>query len=154
MSIEGMGVIVKQKFNGVSGYIEQQGQRKDLTDKELGDKMSEYSIIPELHYDMSKVSLESMTTIDGNDVYKIKVPNGDSDSFRYYDAKTGLLTRVEGTVESQGQTINSVVDYGNYSPVNEVLFPYSQTVKTGPQVFNFNFTNIKVNEGVGDTDFD
>ena len=154
MSIEGMGVIMKQKFNGTVGYTEQQGQRKDFSDDELSDKKSEYSIIPELHYDMSKVSLESMTSIDGNDIYKIKVSNGDSDSYRYYDAETGLLKRVEGTVKVQGQIINSVVDFGNYSPVNEVLFPYSETIKNGPQVLNFNFTNIKVNEGVSDTDFD
>jgi len=154
MSIEGMGVIMKQKFNGLVGYVEQQGQRKDLTDDELKDKKSKYSIIPELHYDMSKVSLESMTTIDGSDVYKIKVSKSDSDSFRYYDAETGLLKRVEATVEVQGQSINSVVDFGNYSPVNEVLFPYSETIKNGPQVLNFNFSNIKVNEGVIDADFD
>lgn len=154
MSIEGMGVIVKQKFNGETGYVEQQGQRKDLTEQQLTDKKTDYSICPELYFDASMISLESMTTIDGNDVYKIKFSGGKTDSFRYYDAETGLLKRVESTIESQGQIISSVVDFGNYSPVNEVLFPYSQTVKTGPQVLNFNFTNIKVNEGVSDADFD
>ena len=154
MSIEGMGVIVKQKFNGETGYVEQQGQRKDLTEQELGDKKSKYSIFPELYYDASNVSLESMTTIDGSDVYKIKISGGKTDSFRYYDAETGLLKRVESTIETQGQIIPSVVDFGNYSPVNEILFPYSQTIKSGPQVLNFNFTNIKVNEGVSDADFE
>ena len=154
MSIEGMGVVMKQKFNGVTGYVEQQGQRKDFEEDEIKDQKSEYSIIPELYYDLSKVSLESMTTIDGSDVYKIKVSNGGSDSFRYYDAETGLLKRVESTEEIQGQSIASVVDFGNYSPVKEVLFPYSETVKKGPQVLNFNFTNVIVNEGVNDTDFD
>ena len=154
MSIEGMGVIMKQKFNGETGYMEQQGQRKDLTEDELGSKKSEYSIIPELHYDLSKVSLESMMTIEGSDVYKIKVSDGKNDSYRYYDTTTGLLLRVESTVKSQGQSITSVADFGNYSPVKGVLFPYSQTVKAGPQVLNFNYTNIKVNEGVSDTDFD
>ncbi len=154
MSIEGMGVIVKQKFNGETGYVEQQGQRKDLTEQQLADKKTDYSICPELYFDSSKVSLESMTTIDGSDVYKIKVSGNKSDSFRYYDAETGLLKRVESTIESQGQSFPSVVDFGNYSPVNEVLFPYAQTVKSGPQILNFNFTNIKVNEGVSESDFD
>lgn len=154
MSIEGMGVIMKQKFNGETGYMEQQGQRKDFTEDELGSKKSEYSIIPELHYDLSNISLESMMTIEGSDVYKIKVSDGKNDSYRYYDTTTGLLLRVESTVKSQGQSIASVADFGNYSPVKGVLFPYSQTVKAGPQVLNFNYTNIKVNEGVSDTDFD
>lgn len=153
MSIEGMGVIVKQKFNGETGYVEQQGQRKDLTEQQLTDKKTDYSICPELYFDASKVSLESMTTIDGRDVFKIKVSGSSSDSFRFYDAETGLLKRVESTIESQGQSIPSVVDFDNYSPVNEVLFPYSQTIKSGPQVLNFNITNIKVNEGVSESDF-
>lgn len=153
MSIEGMGVIIKQKFNGESGYMEQQGQRKALTNEELVDKKSEHSIIPELYYDLSKVSIESMTTIDGNDVYKIKVKGTKNDTFRYYDANSGYLIRVESTIEAQGQSMLSTVDYGNYSPVNGVQFPYSQTVISGPQVINFNFTNIKINEGVSDADF-
>jgi hypothetical protein len=154
MAIEGMGVIMKQKFNGEDGYMEQQGQRKALTEEELVEKKAEHSIIPELYYDLSKVSLESMTTINGNDVYKIKVAGGKNDSFRYYDAKTGYLMRVESTIEAQGQNMTSTVDYGNYSPVSGIQFPYSQTVMSGPQVINFNITNIKVNEGVSDADFD
>jgi len=154
MSIEGMGAIMKQKFNGENGYTEQQGQRKDMTSEELADKKSKNSIFPELYYDLSKLSLEAMMTIDGNDVYKIKVTGVKSNSFRYYDAKTGLLKRIESTVEMQGQSMTSVVDFGNYSPVIGVLFPYSQTIKSGPQVLNFNITNVKVNEGVSDEDFD
>jgi outer membrane lipoprotein-sorting protein len=145
---------MKQKFNGEAGYMEQQGQRKALTEEELVEKKAEHSIIPELYYDLSKVSLESMTTINGNDVYKIKVAGGKNDSFRYYDAKTGYLMRVESTIEAQGQNMTSTVDYGNYSPVSGIQFPYSQTVMSGPQVINFNITNIKVNEGVSDADFD
>jgi len=154
MSIEGMGVIMKQKFNGENGYTEQQGQRKDFSSEELADKKSENSIFPELYYDLTNLSLETMMSIDGNDVYKIKVIGGKNDSFRYYDAKTGLLKRIESTVEMQGQSMTSVVDFGNYSPVSGVLFPYSQTMKSGPQVLNFNITNVKVNEGVSEADFD
>ena len=94
-----------------------------------------------------------MTTIDGNDVYKLKVVEGDKESFRYYDAKTGLLTRVESTTEAAGQSVTTTVDYGNYSPVNEIKFPYSQSIKAGPQVINMNITNVKVNEGVTEADF-
>jgi predicted Zn-dependent peptidase len=154
MTIEGMGVIMKQKFNGETGYVEQQGQRQALTDEELVDKKSEYSIFPELYYDLSLVNLESMTTIDGHDVYKVKVSDSKNDSYRYYDSKTGYLLRVESTIDAQGQSMVSIVDFGNYSPVNGIQFPYSQTVNSGPQVINFNITSIKVNENVSDADFD
>jgi predicted Zn-dependent peptidase len=153
MSIEGMGVIMKQKFDGENGYAEQQGQRKAFTPEELKEKKSEYAIFPELHYDPSNVTLESMTSIEGNAVYKLKVSNGDKDSFRYYDTTTGLLTRVEATTEAQGQPMTSIVDFGNYSKVLDLLFPYSMTIKSGPQVLNFNITNVKINEGVTVEDF-
>ncbi len=34
--------------------------------------------------------------------------------------ETGLLNRVETTVEAQGQSMTSVVNYSNYSPVGNV----------------------------------
>ncbi len=153
MTAEGMGVLMKQKFDGIAGYQEQQGMRKDLTAEELAESKSKYSIFPELHYDAANVSLESVTTIEGNDVYKIKVSKDGKDSFRYYDSNTGLLSRVEATEETQGQTISTVVDYANYSIVNGLQFPYSQSIKAGPQTINLNITNIKVNEGVTEADF-
>ena len=153
MAAEGMGVIMKQRFNGETGYAEQQGMKIDMTKKEIAAKKGENSIFPELYYDISKLSLESITTIDGRDVYKVKVDNGDNPTFRYYDVETGLLNRAETTVEAQGQTITSVVNYSNYSPVGNVQYPYNQAIKAGPQTILMNITNVKVNEGVTAEDF-
>lgn len=153
MNIEGMGTIVKQKFNGESGYNEQQGMKKELSADEIAEKQAERTIFPELHYDMSNVSLESVTTIDAKDVYKVKVMKGDKASYRYYDAESGLLVRTESMIEAQGQSITSVTDLGNYSDVNGVKFPYFYQIKAGPQVISMNVSNVKVNEGVTDEDF-
>lgn len=153
MTAEGMGVLMKQKFDGTLGYQEQQGMRKDLTAEEIVEAKSKHSIFPELYFEASNTSLESVTTIEGNDAYKIKVSKDGKDSFRYYDTKTGLLTRVEATEEAQGQSILTVIDYNNYSEVMGIKFPYSQTIKAGPQTINLNITNIKVNEGVSPSDF-
>ncbi len=153
MTVEGMGVLVKQKFDGTKGYAEQMGQKKEMTEKEIAAKKNENSIFPELYYDASKVSLESIATIDGEDVYKVKVDSGDNPVFRYYNVETGLLTRVETTVEAQGQSFTSTVNYSKYSPVGNVKLPYSQSMKTGPQTILMNITNVKVNEGVTEADF-
>jgi predicted Zn-dependent peptidase len=153
MSIEGMGVVMKQKFDGTTGYIEQQGAKKDLTVDQIADQKAQNSIFPELYYEPSALSLESVTSIEGSDVYKVKVSADDKDFFRYYDVESGLLKRVEKTMEVQGQSMTTVEDYGNYSPVKEVLYPYSMSVTTGPQVVKMNVTNVKVNEGVTEADF-
>lgn len=153
MSAEGMGVFMKQKFNGTTGYAEQQGMKREMSEKEIEAKKGENSLFPELYYDINTLKLESLVTIEGKDVYKVKVELGDNPSYRYYNAESGLLERVETTVEAQGQSITSVVDYGNYSPVGDVKFPYSQTIKAGPQTIMMNVTNVKINEGVTEADF-
>jgi len=153
MSIEGMGTIMKQKFDGKAGYQEAQGMKIPFTDKELSSQQSERILFPELDFTDGDLTLESVNSIEGEDVYKIKVVAGKETSFRYYSVDTGLLLRVEKTIEAQGQSMTSVEDYGNYSPVNGVQFPYSQKKTTGSQVISLNITNIKVNEGVTDADF-
>lgn len=153
MSIEGMGVVMKQKFNGTTGYVEQQGAKQELTADQVANQAAENAIFPEMYFEPSAVSLENVISIEGSDVYKMKVTANDKDSFRYYDVESGLLKRVEKTTEAQGQTFTSIEDYGNYSPVKEVMFPYSMSVTTGPQVIKMNVTNVKVNEGVTEADF-
>ncbi len=153
MSIEGMGVVMKQKFNGTSGYVEQQGAKQELTADQIADQKAENSIFPELNYDPSFLALESVTSINGNDVYKIKLTSIGDDSYRYYDVQSGLLVRIEKTSEMQGQSFTTVQDFGNYSPVNDILFPYSMSTTAGPQVIQMNVTNVKVNEGVTEADF-
>lgn len=153
MSIEGMGVIMKQKFNGTTGYTEQQGVKRDLTEEQINDQKASHTIFPELYFEPSTLSLESMISINGSDAYKIKVSENGKDSFRYYDAKSGYLVRVEKTTEVQGQTFTTVEDFGNYSPVKDMMYPYSISVSTGPQVVKMNVTNHRVNEGVTEADF-
>jgi predicted Zn-dependent peptidase len=154
MSIEGMGVIMKQKFNGESGYIEQQGQKMPSEGKMLDLQKAKITLFPELYYDDTyTLSLESLTTIDGKDVYKVKVEKNGEASFKYYNTETGFLIREEKTVTVGANTTTSVVDYSKYSPVKGVQFPYHQIVKSGPQTIVFNVTNVLVNEGVSAEDF-
>ncbi len=87
------------------------------------------------------------------DVYKVKVDTGENPTFRFYDVETGLLNRVETTVEAQGQSMTSVVNYSNYSLVGNVQYPYNMAIKAGPQTISMNITNVKINEGVTAEDF-
>ena len=152
MSAEGMGVLVEQKFDGETGYTINQGIRTELTENQIKDKKTDNAIFPELYYDAANLSIESVVSVEGEDVFKIKV-DGDKPTYRYYSVDTGLLSRVESTVETQGQTYDTSVNYSKYSPVNGVQIPYNQAVKSGPQVISINITNIKVNEGVTEADF-
>ncbi len=153
MSARGMGVIMKQKWNGESGYAEQGGQKRPMSDKEIADKKVEGGLFPELNYNASEIIIESIVSVDGADSYKIKVTRGSKDSYRYYDVNSGLLKRTESTSEAQGQTITSVIDYSKHNAINGVQFPHMMTVKAGPQDVSITIIGIKINEGVTDADF-
>ena len=150
MSIEGMGTVIKQKFDGSEGYVEQQGMQQPMSEDELAEKAEEKGLFPETYLDVNTLTLVSLTAVDGVDVYKVKVKE---DSYRYYDAATGLLVRIEKSEEAQGQKMTSVQDLSDYREVNGVLFPYSQKITTGPQIIGLAASEIVVNDGVSAEDF-
>ena len=151
--VEGMGAVMQQSFNGESGYMVQQGQKTVMDDKMLSAKKAEKGLFPELYIDASSIELESIMTIDGTDVYKVKVTKDAVASYRYYDTKTNYLVRTEESAEMGGQTMTTITDYSNYKEVNGVKFPNTMKIATGPQVLSFETTEVKVNEGVSDADF-
>ncbi len=153
MTAQGMGVIMKQKFDGENGYLEQQGMKKELTPEEIAEKKNSETIFPELHYKDAQITLESMTSIEDKDVYKVKVMLGDKPSHRYYSVESGLLVREESTTEAQGKQVTSIVDYSDYASVNDVKIPHNLSIMAGPQNISMKITSIKVNEGVSDADF-
>tara|TARA_B100000809_G_scaffold48758_1_gene43521 strand:- start:115 stop:2196 length:2082 start_codon:yes stop_codon:yes gene_type:complete len=153
MTIEGMGTVMKQKFDGATGYQEQQGQQTPMTEDQLNEKHSEKGLFPELYLDPASLELEAIVPVDGGDAYKIKVTNGDKVSHRFYNTESGLLIRTASTSETQGQQITSTEEFSNYKDVSGVMMPFVQKITAGPQVVTFNFTDIKFNEGVTEADF-
>ena len=150
MSIEGMGTVMKQKYNGSEGYTEQQGMKMPMSETELAEKTEEKGLFPETYLDATTLTLVSLTAVEGADAYKVKLKE---DSFRYYDAASGLLVRTEKTEEAQGQKVTSVEDLSDYRNVNGVLFPFSRKITAGPQVIGMSASNITINEGVSADDF-
>jgi predicted Zn-dependent peptidase len=153
ITAEGMGTLMKQNFDGENGYMEQQGRKIPMDGDALSARKSTKGLFEELFLEASTMELESMMTIDGTDVYKIKVTKGDKPSFRYYDVTTGYLLRTEETAEAQGQSVTTINDFSNYKSVGDVMMPHTMKVTAGPQVFVFETTEAKVNEGVSAEDF-
>jgi len=55
MAIEGMGTIMKRKFDGASGYQEAQGRKIPMSDKEVNSQKAEKGLFPEIHLDASAI---------------------------------------------------------------------------------------------------
>jgi hypothetical protein len=150
---EGMGTLMKQNFDGENGYMEQQGRKIPMEEKELSARKSNKGLFEELYMEPSTIALETIASVEGKDAYKIKVTKDGESSYRYYDVDSGLLVRTENTAEAQGQSITTVVDFSNYKDVNGVMMPYTMKITTGPQSFVFETTDVKINEGVTAEDF-
>ena len=152
MSIAGMGTIMKQKFDGTTGYAEQQGMKQPMSEEDVAEQASQKGLFPEAHYTADEIELMSLSDLDGTDVYKIKV-KGVSESFRYYDANSGLLLREEATEEAQGQSVTTITVHSDFRAVDGVMIPYGRKITAGPQVFGFNASEVVVNSGVTEADF-
>ena len=153
MMVEGMGTVMKQKFDGSTGYQESQGRKIPMTADDISEKKSEKGLFPELYMEGTNLELESITPIEGVDAYKIKVTKGDDVAYRYYNVESGLLIRTEETTETQGQSVTSINDYSNYKEVGGVMIPNTWKITNGPQILIMETSEIKVNEGVAAEDF-
>ena len=147
------GVVMKKVFDGESGYMKQGPNQKPMEAKEVAEAKAKTEIFEELSFDMKNVTLEALTTVEGEDAYKLKVVSGDAVEFRFYNAKTGYLVRTETTQKMGGKEFTISKDFGSYTPVSGIQFPFAMTTKQGPQTFGMQLKKVVVNEGVTAADF-
>ncbi|MDT8415529.1 MAG: insulinase family protein [Flavobacteriaceae bacterium] len=156
ISADGMGTLQKLVFNGESGYQEAQGQKVSLEGEQLSEQKDERPIFPELYYVQEgyKLSVEGFENVSDQEAYKLKVisPAG-KESFRYYAKDSGLLLQTEASMSAQGMTLTQTATYADYRDVSGIKVPFEVTQSVGPQKFTVKFTDIKINEGVSEADF-
>ncbi|WP_397364422.1 M16 family metallopeptidase [Olleya sp. R77988] len=146
--VKAMGQTMMRKvFDGNGGYVVSQGQRKEMTDAELKESQSETSPFPEVNYLNGGVTLEKIENIDGENAYKVNISETKS---IYYSVASGLkIKAVETNPMGSASTY-----YTDYKEVGGVKFPFKISQTMGPRKFDFLVKEIKVNEGVSDSDFD
>ena len=147
------GVVMKQVFDGEAGYMMQGPNKRPMSAEDITEAKNKNVLFEELSLDMSKVTLESMTSVKGEDAFKLKVIGSGEPEYRYYNTKSGYLVKTETTKEAQGQKISVIKEYGNYTPTSGIQFPFSRTTKQGPQIFGMIIKKATVNEAVTEADF-
>lgn len=138
-------VLSKQVYNGTEGWVDAMGGSSEIKDADLA-KMRENSILfPELLYftDGFKTTLEGLEPVDGRNAYRMKVmyPSGSVD-IEYYDVESGLKVRKISSSEAQGQTMETVSDYGDYRETGGVRFPYSMKQQVAGQLIEIKVDQI------------
>jgi outer membrane lipoprotein-sorting protein len=126
-----------------------QGQKMPFNEEQIADVKAESTPFPELSVKNAKVM--GIESVDGKDAYAVAL---NDKTTAYYDLETGLKVKSVKTVSQGGQTMTVPTGYSNYKEVNGIKFPYTISQSFGPQSLEFNVTNLKVNEGVSDADFE
>ena len=145
-----MGTIMKQKFNGETGYMEQMGQNIPFSEDQINSSKSKKGIFEELYYDSSQLQVVGYTTIGGNDLVKIKI---DDKTIKYYDINSGLLERSEETTLVEGNSITTTRKFSDYTDVDGILYPFKTEIINGMQTITIEFEEIKFNESFAESDF-
>ena len=149
LELVGMMELSKQVIGDKSGYISSQGQKKDLTPEEFAEKKATATTFEELLLSKkADVTLDGIEPINGSDAYAIK--NGKTTL--YYDVKTGLKVLSSTTTERAGQKMTSTITYSDYKDVKGVKVPYNVVMSQGRDI-EIKVTDVKINEGVTDADF-
>ncbi len=149
IAMEGMGELSKQVLNEKGGYATQQGQRKDLTAEEVAEKKATASTFDELLLAKNPaVVLDGIESLNGTDAYVIK--NGKSTY--YYDVITGLKISESKTIEKGENKMTVVTSYSDYRVVKGIKVPFEMIINQGMDL-DFKMTDVKINEGVSDADF-
>ena len=142
--------LMKRNFSGEKGYMEQQGQKMLMSEEEIMEAKNVEGIFEELYYSDDQTELLSINSIDGEDVYKIKVVKNEKTSYIYYSVESGYLISIEE--EDENKNISST-KYGDYRSVNGIMMPYFMQVNAGGQNLEFNTTEVMVNTELKDSDF-
>ncbi len=149
LSMAGMGSIMKQVVNGNTGYMMQQGQKKVLEGEQLA-RMKENAVLfnETLLATKKDVKISGIEPIDGSDCYAVV----DGDTTYYFDVKSGLKTAEATTEEQGGQKMTRVTNFKDYRVVKGVKIPFNTIMNVGFEL-DIKMSDVKINEGVSDADF-
>ncbi|PYF76058.1 M16 family metallopeptidase [Pedobacter nutrimenti] len=154
----GGNVVMKQAYNGTSGFQSQMGQKKEFSAEELAEKKDKKALFDQLFYGQNKVEVAGTAKVGQADAYKLNVTFASGlKQTEYYDVNTGYLLKDEKTRKANGVDITQSTEYSDYRKVGNVFFPFkmvqSVQMPQGSQEFSITIKDIQVNTGLKAADF-
>lgn len=147
--LEGQGMVFqKSYFDGTTGAsTSMQAGKKDMTAEEIAAKKKSSGLFPEMNYATSGMVYEivGIENLDGKDVYVLKVNDGSTETFDYFDAKSFMKVKSLSIRKEGEETMETSATYGDYKDVNGLLFPHTVSIAMGEAAFSGKVTSIIVN---------
>ncbi len=147
--MEGQGMVFQKSFfDGNTGAsTNMQTGKKDMSSEEISAKQKNVGYFPEQNYATSgmKYELLGIEQVNGVDCYVLKVDDGKSESYDYFNTKTFLKAKSVSIQNEDGEVFESTTVYNDYKDVNGLLFPHELTITMGDAAFTGKVTSITVN---------
>ncbi|NHN26664.1 insulinase family protein [Flavobacterium jejuense] len=141
---------MKTVLNNGKGSMVIQGQKRELSGAQLDSAKESAMLFPELALLNDKETvLTGIENINGEDAYGIK--NGNTTYF--YDTKTGYRVAQTSEAEQAGQKVSQTTYFQDYKEIKGIKFPYKTIANMGIEV-ELTTSDVKINEGVTDKDFE
>lgn len=141
--------LMKQVVNEKEAYVMQQGQRQNIEGTMLTDMRAAATPFEELSLSKKQgLTLETIESINGKDAYAVK--NGKTTL--YYDITSGLKLADSKVMEQGGKSVTQTTNYGDYKDVKGVKVPFNIIQNVGFEL-DIKMSDVKINEGVTDADF-
>lgn len=141
--------MMKQVLNEKEGFMMQQGRKMNIEGNNLTKMKASAVPFEELQLvSNAGIAITQIEAIDGNDAYVLK--NGDSTL--YYDVKSGLKVADSETQDQGGNKVTLMTYYKDYRDVKGVKTPFNIIKNVGIEL-DIKINDVKINEGVLDTDF-
>ena len=142
--------LMKQVVNEKGAYVMQQGQRKNIEGEALAEMKAGVAPFEELQLaNNAGITITGIETINGADAYALQ--NGKTTL--YFDTKSGLKVAETTTMEQGGNKVSQTTNYGDYKEVKGVKVPFNIIQNVGFEL-DIKMSEIKINEGVSDADFE
>jgi len=148
--------VMKQVYDGKSGYQSQMGQKVEMTADELKESKQQIDMMIELHYaDYGMTAeLKGVDAIDGQDVYVLEVKESNGDiSTDYYSVATGLKLRSISVSQREGQTITTETSFSEYKEFGGIKVPTKIQQTTGGQSLEMLTDSYDINVKLDDSLF-
>lgn len=149
MKMEGQGMVFQKAiFEGTSGSSwNMQGGKKEMSAEDIAAKNKSNGLLPELNYGKTEMNYEltGIENVNGKDVYVLKVMDGQSETYEYYDVTTYMKVKTVSIRTEEGETTEMSTAYADYKDVSGILFAHSLVISVGEAGFSGTVTSIEVN---------
>ncbi len=141
--------MMKQVVNEKEGYTTQRGQKMKLEGDALAKAKAVAVPFEELTFaNNSALVLTGIEPINGSDAFALK--NGDATL--YYDVTSGLKIADSETQDQGGKKVTLITYYNDYRDVKGIKIPFNIIKNIGIEL-DIKLSDVKINEGVSDADF-